>query len=159
MPDDDCHNIFKELLIGHPKMKTSIRNVQQTVIILWICFLVSALIYSCGSSSTGFEPCIYSNNAGTATIESIVTSTFEPGLVVSFSFTPANPNFTPPFGEDNGGTLYTVGPQQLPSAELLSANGITVGEALPADFEQEVSGTCTPPPLFTFPTLSNLWGH
>jgi hypothetical protein len=136
-----------------------IRNVQQTVIILWVCVLVSALILSCGSSSSQIlpvGPCIYSNNTGTATIESIVTSTIEPGLVVSFSFTPANPNFTPTYGEDNGGTLYTLG--GLPSAELLSSNGITVGETLPADFEQEVSGTCTPP-LFTFPTISNLWGN
>ena len=136
------------------------RNMQLTVFVLSVCVLVSALILSCGSSSqippTG--PCIYSNNTGTATIESIVTSTFEPGLVVSFSFTPANPNFTPLYGDDNGGTLFTSGPQLLPSAEFLSANGITVGATLPADFEQKVSGTCTPPPLFTFPTLSNLWG-
>ena len=129
------------------------------VFILTAFALISALILSCCSSRSVYSsgPCLYSNSTGTATIESIETATFAPGVAASFLFTPTDPDFKPLYGEDNGGTLYT-GSDQLPSAELLSSNGITVGETLPAVFE-EIGGSCAPLILYSFPTLSGFYGQ
>ena len=79
------------------------------------------------------------------------------GVAASFAFTPTDPNTTAKYGEGNSGILYT-GSGQLPSVELISSNGITSGEFLPAIREEIVMGACTPW-LYTFPTLSNLYGQ
>jgi hypothetical protein len=140
-----------------------IRYYRQMIVILSVCVLVSVLILSCSSSNQGTigptgpvgGPCTYSSVTGTANIMSIGTVTG--GVAASFAFTPADPNTTPKYGEGNNGILYT-GSGQLPSVELLSSNGITSGEILPVIREEIVMGACTPW-LYTFPTLSNLYGQ
>ena len=132
------------------------RYVWQTIVILSVAAFVSILILSCGNDNSELVggPCTYSNVPGTANITSIVTVTG--GVAASFVFTPTDPNATPKFGEGNNGTLYT-GDGALPSADLISLNGITVGETLYAIREEAITGTCMPW-LYAFPTLTNLYG-
>jgi hypothetical protein len=128
------------------------------VIILSISVFVSILVFACGTGTNEDPiggPCSYSSTPGTANITSIATDTN--GVAASFVFTPTDPNATPKYGEGNNGTFYT-GTGSLPSAGLLSINGITVGATFPAVREEITTGTCTPW-LYTFPTLTNLYGQ
>jgi hypothetical protein len=134
------------------------RFVWQAAVILLLAIFVSVLIISCGTGNNNDDviggPCTYNNIPGTANIISIGTVTG--GVAVSFVFTPTDPNVTPKYGEGNNGTLFTAG-GSLPSAGLISLNGITLGETFPAVREEINTGTCTPW-LYTFPTLTSLYG-
>lgn len=137
------------------KGEGTMRFFLRSVIILLAAVFLSVLILSCGSSNGNGNipiaggPCTYTNDQGTATITSISTSTVGTGVVeASFVFTSTAPSFTAE------GILYTE--SGLPSADVISLNGITVGETLPADYELEITGACTPG-TYTFPTLTNLW--
>ena len=123
--------------------------------------LVPALFLSCAGSQANPRvggPCTYEYFQGIAKFTEL-KSTPE-GIEVHFNFSPSDSTASTryqlkPGGRDQVLHLVSGG---LPTSEWLSSKGISVGVEVPAVYQEERSGTCTPW-FYVFPSIPGVNGQ